>query len=82
MSEEQKPSAAGLDIAKQIRATDRSLGEAEQRNREAARVEALTRTGGAPSPATGRDARDREHQRLLDDRTELMEQLELLDGDT
>jgi hypothetical protein len=76
--------STGVPRARQIQATDRRLDEAEHRSREAvdAEADALSDVDGSPSRRSARDQRDQEHQKLLDDRSDLMEQLELLDGDT
>ncbi len=87
MSHEQELSAPAAEVARQIQATDRRLDEAEHRLREAAdaEVDGLSDVDGSRFRRTRRaqrDQRDQEHQKLLDDRSDLVQQLELLDGDT
>lgn len=84
MSNKRDLAAPAAEVARQIQATDRRLDEAEHRSREAvdADVNALSDVDGSPFQRTRRDQRDQEHQELLDERSDLVEQMELLDGGT
>ena len=83
MSEEDRLNVPAARVAAQIRALDGRLEAMEQRSRIAAEADLLE---NGPAPASGRlrtrrDARDQEHQALLDERAELVVQLELLADD-
>jgi hypothetical protein len=83
MSEENRLNVPAARVAAQIQALDSRLDDMRQRSRIAADADLLEL-----GPATAsellrarRDERDQEHQALVDERADLLVQLELLDDD-
>jgi len=83
VSEEHRLNVPAARVAAQIRALDGRLDAMQQRSRMAADADLLELGPAAASELlrTRRDERDQEHQALLDERADLLVQLELLDDD-
>lgn len=83
VSDEVQLSPEATEVADRIRALDQRLDEIERRVREftAMIMRAEGSIIGATARMSWRDRQDAEHQHLLDERAELVEQLKRLDGD-